>query len=625
MSKEGIKCLFFIAIPFLLLCFTVTAHGASIYLKSSIDDEIAVAPVYLEYVSLKEVENKIEENKPTQIIMPYSGKVIRLLNDSITKLAFAARDINGKRTVIFRPVYTGELRSGEESGEQIFLVNSVVMASIKSVVSGIDTPTLVELYRAAWDLKIHSLVNAYASQLSDRLVSGARKELRIRVPNPAQREDLVNRGCQEEWYRELSKEKQSYINKYLCMYKLDCVEHTVYDLIEKYGRLGHSPYDPQYHLDLSGKGLTSLQGLDLIRDAHQLERVHLSNNPILGQDADPEFVKEPFKSFTKLAYLDLHGNNWNSLPAVFFHGLSSLKHLELYGNQLKEVPDKLLEGLNNLEELHLSYNHLTKIPERFFATTKNIKVIALDNNQMACLNAGVFDGLNNLEELHLSHNHLTNIAEALFATTKNLKRVELNNNQVVRLSGRVFDGLTKLEWLDLSNNKLQEIEVTTFDDLACLTYLDLSNNNLSGLTKEVLCPLTKLTHLYLNHCELNCLPEGLFERSTKLERLELKQNNLMKLPSHIFYGLRSLIQLSLSENELQELPEGLLNGLIKLYYLELHNNKICYVPKGFFAGLENFKLLDIRNNAFTQSEKEFRELCGVPVITWIHFDQNKTC
>jgi len=122
-------------------------------------------------------------------------------------------------------------------------------------------------------------------------------------------------------------------------------------------------------LDLSHMSITSLEGLQEIKDPKSVKTLILSHNKIAK-------LKEAyFENFSNVTYIDLSHNDLIQLTDDYFEDNKMLKKLNLAYNNISKITKDALNDLHSLAELDLSYNDLTQMASNLFHdTTKNIKV-----------------------------------------------------------------------------------------------------------------------------------------------------------------------------------------------------------------------------------------------------------
>ena len=395
-------------------------------------------------------------------------------------------------------------------------------------------------------------------------------------------------------------------------------------------------------LDLENKNITSLEGLDSIRDITTIQFVRASKNHISYIPADfkitqivprlrvlglahnklsyipaglftfpnnillldfssNQLTTLPSNIFTGLVALQvlvLDKNQLTTLPADIFTGLTALQWLALANNQLKTLPANIFTGLI-LQELILNKNQLTTLPSNIFTGLTALQVLALNHNQLTTLPSDIFTGLTALQQLVLNHNQLTTLPSNIFTGLTALQVLALGYNQLAILPSDIFTGLTALQQLGLNHNQLTTLPSNIFTGLTALQVLWLNNNQLATLPSDIFTGLTALQGLALRYNQLTTLPSNIFTGLTALRELGLNNNQLTTLPSNIFTGLTALQQLLLRNNQLATLPSNIFNGLTALQQLGLDNNQLKTLPANIFTGLTALQGLGLDNNQLT--------------------------
>ncbi len=106
-------------------------------------------------------------------------------------------------------------------------------------------------------------------------------------------------------------------------------------------------------LDLSHRGLTSLDGLDKISGIETVTVLSLSHNEL------------------------------ESLPEGTLDKMTGLKTIYLQGNKLKALPDHLFDKLLGLERLFLDHNKLVVMQPELFDESINLQRLALNDNNLS--------------------------------------------------------------------------------------------------------------------------------------------------------------------------------------------------------------------------------------------------
>ncbi|MBK2124829.1 leucine-rich repeat domain-containing protein, partial [Fangia hongkongensis] len=129
--------------------------------------------------------------------------------------------------------------------------------------------------------------------------------------------------------------------------------------------------------------------------------------------------------FERVKYLDLGGNNLESLPKSI-EELKNVKLLYLGSNNLCSLPE-FIGNLNTLEVLHLNSNNLESLPESI-GNLDSLKVLHLGSNNLESLPESI-GNLNNLEVLHLGDNNLCSLPASMRAL-KNVEELYLRHNPI---------------------------------------------------------------------------------------------------------------------------------------------------------------------------------------------------
>ncbi len=113
-------------------------------------------------------------------------------------------------------------------------------------------------------------------------------------------------------------------------------------------------------IDLNKKQITSLHGIDQLKQAENVHDLYLENNAILDHTADPDFPGTPFARYKNLRQLYFEGNQLQSLPESIFQGLKQLEYLFLSNNRLDTIAEGTIGKTPNLQRLELMKNNNLK-------------------------------------------------------------------------------------------------------------------------------------------------------------------------------------------------------------------------------------------------------------------------
>jgi Leucine-rich repeat (LRR) protein len=223
----------------------------------------------------------------------------------------------------------------------------------------------------------------------------------------------------------------------------------------------------------------------------------------LGLDAnDFEGDLENLQYLTNLKRLYLDLNKFEA-PLVGNPVLKmrNLQELDLSDNKFSGTIPLDFFQYENLEVLDLNSNFLTgSLPIGSYETSKSLKFLSLQFNQLQGTILDEIVNLKSLAHLDLSLNHFTGTIPNILGKMTNLKYLFLADNPFQASSVPNLSMLTNLEDLSLKKTNLTN-EIPAFTKLTKLVLLDLDNNNLSGEIPIELSELTSLKYLYLSRNE----------------------------------------------------------------------------------------------------------------------------
>lgn len=243
-------------------------------------DGTVIFPIFL--------KKTFSEEMPKSV--PYSRETLSCLLYFVERLVLSARNSYGKSEPIL------------SIDNKTIFVGPLVKLSQKS--STVEKNTdLGTLFNVAAHLKIHPLMNLFASHIADRIfplhttLSLALKPFGIK-----------------------EKEHHGIFQKHLRLKEMGVSEFSVADFLGLFGQ----PKIEKNILDLSFENLTSLAGLNLLYAPTQVEELILENNSLLLDDFIP--ITEHLESLTNLKKLRLSGNK---LPHLPLHLFKSLKNIQI--------------------------------------------------------------------------------------------------------------------------------------------------------------------------------------------------------------------------------------------------------------------------------------------------------
>ncbi|KAL9227282.1 hypothetical protein vseg_002990 [Gypsophila vaccaria] len=279
-------------------------------------------------------------------------------------------------------------------------------------------------------------------------------------------------------------------------------------------------------------------------DADAMQKVKLglklSSSGITWSDADPckwEHVGCENNVVTRIQI----GNQKVSgslSPAVA--NLTSLVVLELMGNSLSG-PLPSLKGLGSLQMLNIHSNNFESIPSDFFDGLNSLTSVYLDNNRFSAWS--IPDGLKAANSLtNFSANSASvvgKIPEFFNGTTfPSLSNLHLSSNTLQGGLPSGFAGLTSLQtlWLngqkDLSNARTLNGTITVLQNMTGLVQIWLNMNGFTGPIPD----LSKLSGLYDLNLRDNSLTGPVPPSLTKIPSLKTVNltNNALQGPTPKF-------------------------------------------------------------------------------------------
>ncbi|XP_030643535.1 toll-like receptor 3 [Chanos chanos] len=315
-------------------------------------------------------------------------------------------------------------------------------------------------------------------------------------------------------------------------------------------------------------GLYSLRTLDLSWSSAQIRTI--TNRTFVSLQDSP--LRMLNLSFTAIAKLDPNA----------FSCLSNLTKLLLGHNFISQtLTGEELQGLNRVEELYLSFNQnkITLTSSSFvhvptlralyldhaltgtldlnpspFRPLVNLRLLNLNYNNIANINADLLAGQGQLKVLTLQHNNLARLwknanpgGPVLFLKdVKNLSVLEMDTNGLDEIPLAGLKGLTQLQELSLSGNLLEYLQDSLFSDLHSLRVLHLQKNMITSVRREVFASaMANLSELQMDHNPFDCTCESILWFTTWLNSTSasvpgLQQGYICNTPS-LYYN-RSIMQ-----------------------------------------------------------------------------------
>ncbi|KAI3373190.1 hypothetical protein L3Q82_006499 [Scortum barcoo] len=236
-----------------------------------------------------------------------------------------------------------------------------------------------------------------------------------------------------------------------------------------------------------------------------LERLMLDHNPlsILSQDT--------FMGLQSLMYLSMVDASLQQLPHPrFCQHMPALDWLDLEGNQIQTLNYSILRTCSKLEVLLLMDNRIRRLPENTFQSLWKLAELNLSSNRIRELPKNTFKSLSkSLLKLALEGIEIPDIQTKMFLPMKNLSHIYFKKFQYCSYAPHVrsckpnTDGISSFE--DLLANMVLRVSVwvmafiTCFGNLLVIGMRSLirAENNLHAACIKVLCCADCLMGVYL--------------------------------------------------------------------------------------------------------------------------------
>lgn len=281
-------------------------------------------------------------------------------------------------------------------------------------------------------------------------------------------------------------------------------------------------------LFLSENLITSL-GPGVFSDLHQLEWLMLDHNPlsILSQDTfiglhslvylsmvHTSLQQLPHPSFCEhmpsLDWLDLEGNQIQTLNHSILKSCSKLEVLLLMDNRIKTVPENTFQSLWRLTDLNLSSNRIKELPKNTLKNlSKSLLKLNISHNSLLHIHPSLFNHLTSLRSLALEGIEIPDIQTKMFLPMKNLTHIYFKTFQYCSYAPHVrsckpnTDGISSFE--DLLANMVLRVSVWVMAFITCfgnifvigMRSLIRAENNLHAACIKILCCADCLMGVYL--------------------------------------------------------------------------------------------------------------------------------
>lgn len=402
------------------------------------------------------------------------------------------------------------------------------------------------------------------------------------------------------------------------------------DLLEWPGK-GNDPCGPPAwaHVFCSNGRVTQIQvqGLGLkgplpqnFNQLDKLQNVGFQKNYFYGK-------LPSFSGLSSLQYAYLDFNQFDTIPADFFHGLSNLRVLDMDNNPFNEssgwsIPSELAESTQLVNFSCSSCNIVGPIPD-FFGKFPSLGLLRLSSNKLSGEIPSSFGG-STLQVLTLNDQEGGGITGPIdvIGSMVGLTEVWLHGNQFTGPIPDSIGSLTSLRELRLSRNRLVGLIPPSLADLN-LELLELDNNMFMGPIPEF--KSAKVSYDSNSFCQsspgVQCAPEvsallAFLHDVNYPERLASgwTGNNPCVGP---WWGISCNSKGQVSIINLQNLGlTGTLTpslvGLPSLIEIHLEGNNLYGVVPANLTLLNSLRLLNLSGNNLGPPLPKFRD--GVQVV-----------
>ncbi|XP_071767897.1 relaxin receptor 2a [Centroberyx gerrardi] len=277
------------------------------------------------------------------------------------------------------------------------------------------------------------------------------------------------------------------------------------------------------------KNLISCLSPGVFRDLHQLQWLVLDHNPLrsLSHDTfiglqslmylsmvDTSLQHLSHPSFCQhmpaLDWLDLEGNQIQTLNYSILKTCSKLEVLLLMDNRIRSVPENTFQSLWKLAELDISSNRIRELPKNTFQSlSKSLLKLNISHNPLLHIHPGHFSHLTHLQSLALEGIEIPDIQTKMFLPMENLSHIYFKKFQYCSYAPHVrsckpnTDGISSFE--DLLANIVLRVSVWVMAFITCFGNLFVigmrslirAENNLHAACIKVLCCADCLMGVYL--------------------------------------------------------------------------------------------------------------------------------
>ncbi|GMN65760.1 hypothetical protein TIFTF001_034834 [Ficus carica] len=261
-----------------------------------------------------------------------------------------------------------------------------------------------------------------------------------------------------------------------------------------------------------------------------LENSELLKWPENGKDDDPcgpPSWPHVFCNGDRVSQIQVQNMGLKGTLPPSFNQLSKLSNLGLQGNKFSsELPS--FRGLSDLEFVYLDNNEFDTIPADFFSGLSNVRVLALDRNPFNAttgwsLPQDLADSAQ-LTNLSLVECNLVGQIPEFLGTLPSLTVLKLSYNRLTgEIPSSLAESLLQILWLNDQDGEGMSGSIDVITSMTLLTQVWLHGNRFTGKIPDNIGELLSLKELNLNGNRLvGTIPQSL--AGMELERLDLSNN-----------------------------------------------------------------------------------------------------
>ncbi|KAM4620399.1 relaxin receptor 2a [Polymixia lowei] len=198
-----------------------------------------------------------------------------------------------------------------------------------------------------------------------------------------------------------------------------------------------------------------------------LKRLFLSENLISSLSPGV------FRDLHQLQWLVLDHNPFRTLPQDTFLGLQSLMYLSMVNTSLQELAHpNFCQHMPALDWLDLVGNQIQTLNYSIMKTCSKLEVLLLMDNRIRTVPENTFQSLWKLAELDLSSNRIRELPMNTFKSlSKSLLKLNISHNPLLRIHPDHFSHLTHLQSLALEGIEIQDIQTKMFLPMGNLSHI----------------------------------------------------------------------------------------------------------------------------------------------------------